>query len=277
LQIFGSERRAAIKKEQGNKGKSTLANQANVSKIIGEEWKALSSETKAKYKDLARKEKAAHTKMFPGYKYQPGAPKKKPAKGKGGGSKANSPSLERPSSPVVGGIRRIVDVPAKRAGKGGSGSKGSYKQGPSPLSTDQMDDLLASCSMRVPASNQGPVFHPSVPMPSASPYTTERCSYNSASASVGSGSGCSVPDASLTNSYGGDMCYLNPLADLYSSFSPPPARRVLGSAPPRRHDLLTDFGDLLALLPDKCEPDFPGLAPGEFDGWDCSSYAGLAG
>ncbi|KAJ5605648.1 hypothetical protein N7510_008429 [Penicillium lagena] len=47
-----------------------LAN-PEISKIIGEQWRSLSEEEKAKWKALAEEEKARHQQQYPDYRYQP--------------------------------------------------------------------------------------------------------------------------------------------------------------------------------------------------------------
>ncbi|KAF2848836.1 hypothetical protein T440DRAFT_400371 [Plenodomus tracheiphilus IPT5] len=46
-------------------------NNPDISKIIGEQWKALSEEHKKVWQDLAQEEKARHHEQYPDYRYQP--------------------------------------------------------------------------------------------------------------------------------------------------------------------------------------------------------------
>ncbi|KAK6382376.1 slightly ste11-like protein [Exophiala oligosperma] len=121
----------------------------DVSKIIGEQWRGLSSEAKEEWNMLAEEEKARHQQQYPGYRYQP----------RRNGKVSNQPSISGPSAAEP-------QDPCSKCG----GKPMSYYNNLSPLYTPPTSTEQQAMAIQVPAKRSYVVSNPPPQrMPPASP------------------------------------------------------------------------------------------------------------
>ncbi|KIW15927.1 hypothetical protein PV08_05977 [Exophiala spinifera] len=114
----------------------------DVSKIIGEQWRRLSSEAKEEWNMLAEEEKARHQQQYPGYRYQP----------RRNGKVSNQPSISGPSATEP-------QDPCRKCG----GKPMSYYNNPSPIHNPSTSAESQAMAMQVPAKRSYIVSNPPPP------------------------------------------------------------------------------------------------------------------
>ncbi|KAJ7467717.1 hypothetical protein FB451DRAFT_396326 [Mycena latifolia] len=130
--------------------------QADLSKTISAQWKALSPGERAYWEELAREKKREHEAAHPGYVYRPQRAAKRSAPASSGGA-STSPSKRKNSAPQQGqgGAQVEFVVPAPRSGRSASAPT------PPPYQAIQIPNVYfgspaSSSSLSPPSSSFSP-------------------------------------------------------------------------------------------------------------------------
>jgi hypothetical protein len=154
------ERNVAEGSEEGQGGSTApikKQRQADLSKMISQQWKSLSPEERQRWEDLAKEKKKEHEQMYPNYVYRP--QRSKATKGKKGKGRKPSTEGEQDTDPET--YSCILPVSPPSASSSSSNRHGRARSAPTPpltyqtihIPTVHMPSCPASpmlCSQRTP-------------------------------------------------------------------------------------------------------------------------------
>ncbi|KZT24291.1 hypothetical protein NEOLEDRAFT_1179290 [Neolentinus lepideus HHB14362 ss-1] len=132
------ERKEQLQQLEQSDAPSKRQRQADLSKLISQQWKSLPAEERVVWEDLAKEKKKEHEKMYPGYVYRPQRSKRRTTKGNKGLGEEELNLTDGESVPLT------LHAPAMR-GHGRSSSAPTPPPGYCGIRLPTVPTLQASC------------------------------------------------------------------------------------------------------------------------------------
>ena len=132
------ERSGAEGPEDGQGGSAAPVKkqrQADLSKMISQQWKSLSQEERQRWEDLAKEKKKEHEQMYPNYVYRP--QRSKPTKGKKGKGRKALTEGEQDTDPETYSCLLPVSLPSSSSSSSNRQAQGRARSAPTPPLTYQ--------------------------------------------------------------------------------------------------------------------------------------------